>query len=223
MSISHTFFRLFNRLPLPVYPFRMYMHRHRCIFIHIPKCAGSAILQVLGHTGGRDHVEWRHYVGSNPAWFRSYHKFAVCRHPLLRLKSAYDYCVAGGNQSEQDKELQIFIQAHCQNLEEFIQNVLSHDFINENILFKPQYLFVYSRSGRCQLDQILRHESLSQDWQKMALAHGYPKTLQKINASKGNTETLISLSQTLSIDSLKKIETLYHKDFELFQYPMSSQ
>ena len=44
----------------------MISHRHRCIFIHIPKCAGTSIEKALGHLdghtgrGGQDHRSIRH-------------------------------------------------------------------------------------------------------------------------------------------------------------------
>ncbi|MCB1755348.1 MAG: sulfotransferase family 2 domain-containing protein [Gammaproteobacteria bacterium] len=44
----------------------MISHRHKCIFIHIPKCAGTSIEEALGHLdghtgrGGQDHRSIRH-------------------------------------------------------------------------------------------------------------------------------------------------------------------
>ena len=40
----------------------MISHKHQCIFVHIPKCAGTSIASALGHLdnhtgrGGQDHV-----------------------------------------------------------------------------------------------------------------------------------------------------------------------
>jgi len=223
MTMANLLLRVFNNLPLPTYPYRMYMHRHRCIFIHIPKCAGSSILKALGHTGGRDHVEWRHYQGANPKWFKHYFKFAICRHPLDRLKSGYEYVIKGGNGSNQDLELQRYVKDHCEDFNAFIQTVLDHAFISENILFKQQYLFVFNREGKCQADSILRYEQLDQDWVKMAATKGYPQTLAKTNTSQKATKDLNKLAKTLSVDALNKVEYLYHNDFVYFQYPLANQ
>jgi hypothetical protein len=194
------------------------MHRHKCVFIHIPKNAGSAVLKLLGHEGGRDHVEWRHYNGCNPGWFAQYYKFAICRHPLDRLLSGYLYVLNGGNQSEQDIALRERICSQSSNFNSFVTNVLDNDFINENILFKPQYLFVYNPAGVCQVDSLLRFEQLEEDWQKLAKLNGYPLNLPKVNLNSTIENRHLNATYSLPTEALNKVMSLYHKDFALFNY-----
>lgn len=206
------FYKIFNRLLLPVYPFRMYMHKHKCLFIHIPKNAGTSILSSLGHSRGRDHVEWRHYVGANPKWFENYHKFAICRHPMDRLLSAYQYAKRGGNKSPQDMRLKKYIDEHSDSFISFVDRVLDWTFIQENLLFKPQYLFVYDGEENIKVDTLLRFESLSEDWRILAEKLGVKQTLGKENTSAN--VSLPELSELLSA----KVNELYEKDFRLFGY-----
>ncbi len=55
MSILHTIksilphrLRVLIRKLRVQYPYKEYMHRHRCIFVHIPKTAGTSIVTCLG-------------------------------------------------------------------------------------------------------------------------------------------------------------------------------
>ncbi|WP_340676898.1 sulfotransferase family 2 domain-containing protein [Paraglaciecola sp.] len=194
------------------------MHRHRCIFIHIPKCAGSSILKALGHTGGRDHVEWRHYQGANPKWFKHYFKFAVCRHPFARLRSVYYYVISGGNQSSNDLALKTLIQAKSNSFESFVENVLNEEFASDNVLFHPQYRYVFNNVGQLMVDNILRFETLDKEWQAMVNTKGLSKSALKLNIT-NKTEDLIKVKTLiLSPTQLHKIQHIYRKDFQLFGY-----
>ena len=65
-------------------------HRHRCIFIHIPKNAGTSIRQALGLVGG-GHRPWRYHANTQPQVWRQYISFAVVRNPWDRVVSAYQH------------------------------------------------------------------------------------------------------------------------------------
>ncbi|MGB1055465.1 MAG: sulfotransferase family 2 domain-containing protein [Flavobacteriales bacterium] len=95
----------------------MISHKHRTIFVHIPKCAGTSVevmfLHDLGltyanraplvlrkneisdlgpprlaHLRASDYVR-HHYISQS--LFESYYKFAITRHPFDRLRSTYVY------------------------------------------------------------------------------------------------------------------------------------
>ena len=66
----------------------MISHSLRCIFVHIPKCAGSSINQQLK-------LESLGFSGHAPASYHSEHKdyfsFTFVRNPYARAASAYKY------------------------------------------------------------------------------------------------------------------------------------
>lgn len=69
--------------------------RSQCIFIHIPKTAGTSVaLTLFGH--GSRHVPWFRYQQANPVKYRRYFKFAFVRNPWDRLVSSYFYLQKGG-------------------------------------------------------------------------------------------------------------------------------
>jgi hypothetical protein len=207
---------LFNRLPLPVYPYRMYMHKYKCIHIHIPKNAGTSVLRALGHQRGRDHVEWRHYAGANPRWFANYHKFAICRHPIDRLLSAYNYALRGGNHSETDRRLQQQVQK-SKDFNAFCESQLSPMFTRLNVLFAPQYAFVARDEKNLVIDSLLRFEQLDSDWRALATRFGINSELPAANQGCGASS---EIWLTLSDRAKDTIRHVYSLDFALFGYEL---
>src|SRR5690606_33346091 len=81
------------------FPYKTYMNKHKCIFIHIPKTAGSSIITALnGSVSKRQHLPWYIFQKSNPKKYEKYYKFAFVRHPVDRAVSAYNYLSKGGNE-----------------------------------------------------------------------------------------------------------------------------
>jgi sulfotransferase famil protein len=201
------------------YPYKNFMHKYQCIFIHIPKTAGSSVLYLFNDKGARWHLSWLHYFRANQPCFKQYYKFAVVREPIARLFSAYNYCLAGGNQSTLDIALQQLIKKNSVDFNGFIINVLSVDFILQQELFLPQYLYLYDWQLICKVDKILRYETLAVDWQKMAKANGYPETLPKVNVGTKLSDTQKNqIKSALSATAIAKIQDIYQKDFELLNY-----
>src|ERR1700746_1966012 len=71
-----------------------YPNRFRCIFIHIPKTAGSSVVEVLFGERSR-HIPYFEYEQANPGKFRRYFKFSFVRNPWDRLVFSYFFLRAG--------------------------------------------------------------------------------------------------------------------------------
>src|SRR5258707_7699115 len=67
----------------------------RCIFIHIPKTAGTSLSQALFGRHSR-HIPYIEYEKGNPRKFRQYFKFTFVRNPWDRLVSTYFFLKQGG-------------------------------------------------------------------------------------------------------------------------------
>ncbi len=217
MKLIDKILRLLCRLPLPFYPYKAFMHRHKCIFVHIPKNAGTSVLNVFGDESGRKHAKWYDFYRASNYFFNRYHKFAIVREPMARLYSSYKYAMAGGNQSAEDLAIEQTLKAKCQCFESFVIEVLDSDFLMLQLLFQPQYLYIYDRQLTCRIDTVLNYERLVQDWHLMATKYRYPLNLPWLNASKTKRESLPLLSN----EAIAKVHQLYRFDYELLGYKNS--
>jgi len=207
------FKRIKKRIPFAYYPYKPFMHKNACIFIHIPKNAGSSILKLFGDEGGRKHAKWYDFYESNDYFFQRYVKFAIVREPISRLFSAYNYCINGGNHSAEDIKLKEVIEKSSNNFDAFVEHILSYDFLMMQPLFLPQYLYIYDREFNCKVDTVLKYESLLQDWKFFSEKYNFPMSLPHENRALSQKTDFHMLDKTKH-----KIRELYHFDFSLFDY-----
>jgi hypothetical protein len=71
------------------------IHKHKCIFIHIPKTAGMSIQQGFGREHNHNHPHKKPEDFSLSRW-NSYFTFCFVRNPWDRLLSAYLYNINMG-------------------------------------------------------------------------------------------------------------------------------
>lgn len=204
--------RLIQKLPITYYPYKSFMHKNKCIFIHIPKNAGTSVLALFNDRGGRKHAKWYDFYESNSYFFKRYHKFAIIREPLKRLYSSYTYGLNGGNQSVGDIALMNQIKDHSDDFNSFIESVLDSHFVMLHLLFQPQYIFIYDQQYNCMVDSILKFESLEHDWANFAALQGFTTELPKKNS------TINSNIPTISSKAHEKVSELYDFDYKLLGY-----
>ncbi|WP_417698442.1 sulfotransferase family 2 domain-containing protein, partial [Psychromonas sp.] len=74
------------------FPYRKYTRKYKCIFIHIPKTAGTSILMTLiGKDSLKDHSNYYDFKRINSVKFKKYYKFCFVRNPYDRAVSLYEY------------------------------------------------------------------------------------------------------------------------------------
>ena len=203
---------LLKRLPVSYYPYKPFMHKYNCIFIHIPKNAGSSVLAAFNDNNGRKHAKWYDFLEANEYFYKRYYKFSIVREPLTRLFSAYKYALKGGNNSYSDQALSLYIKERCSCFSSFIDNVLCADFVMQQPLFTPQYLYIFNRQLQCEADSIIYYESLATDWQRVTSELGCLVELPWKNASNGDSMPV------LPPHTLKKVSDIYCFDYKLLNY-----
>jgi len=212
-------------------------HHDRCVFVHIPKCAGQSIEMFFLRRVGLDwerrapfllrfndeptlgpprlaHLKARQYVENKwmtPAQFDEYFKFAIVRNPWDRLVSFYRY---------------LGYDWRC-SFSRFILYHLPKQFERKNWFLCPQSEFVHASDGELLVDFVGRFESLTDDFSAACRRIGISDTeLPHVNDSRkpkpGPMRWLkrrtLPYHDMYDARSAKLVATLYQADVDAFKY-----
>lgn len=171
---------------------RMLSHHHRCIFVHIPKCAGTSIEAALLDDMGVDRDEGEPFLMRNnddPALgpprlnhlraieytacghvpksvADAYFKFSVVRNPWSRAVSLYHYA---GVRSE-------FTRFACEQL-------AGRGWQTWFWFVRPQVDFVLDEAGALAVDRVFSVETLERDWQTLREILNLSVDLPRLNVA----------------------------------------
>lgn len=197
------------------FPYRSYHKKNNCIFIHVPKAAGTSILWALGKKeGARDHLQWFVYYAANPAYFDAAFKFSFVRNPWARLLSAYDYLRNGGNGSG-DLEIAPIIGQY-ENIDDFVINGLLRGVLRNHLLFLPQSEFVCKGNGDLAVDFLGRYERIDEDFVVVATQLGISPELPVLNKNKNSF--FYYREQYKSQEAIDSVRQIYAQDCCVFGY-----
>ena len=203
--------------------------KNKFVFIHIPKNSGTAMTKVLQKTyentellyacernGINIGIDKMHlyydvidkFISKNV--LDNYFKFCIIRNPYNKLYSAWNF---------------IKIRHGYSNVNDFVKYKLNEEFIygkelipgDARVHYRPQFTFVYDNENNKFADFVIKYENLNQDISKMNEQYGLDIELY----DNGNSKK--SYIHHLNKESILKINSLYKKDFELFNYEMLYQ
>lgn len=225
----------------------MISHKHKCIFVHVPKAAGTSIERVfiddlnldmdnrhslilgvnnnknlgprrVSHLLASEYVK-DHYISQE--LFDSYFKFAFVRNPFTRLFSTYKFLG--------------FDDLIC--FDGFIQKKLDSLFSSSEygFFFKPAYDYLYDYNGNCLVDFVGKFENLNSDFKlaietitffkdSTSLKHVNKTTNDARNSLKKLSGKVIRMVDadhgkfTMSENSKDKVSSLYKNDLIFFGY-----
>jgi len=190
-----------------------YLKEHSLVFIHIPKNAGTSIIDQLGmHPHG--HYSWRNHPHFNEAK----HSFCIVRNPLDRLVSCYEYARMRESKwhsfegrtpfgPHPDYHL-LHDKTFKQCLELLGQNKLKHQG------WLPQWYWIADQKGNIKVQNILKMESLQEDLDKMFDKIGIPK----IEIKKSNESLREKYEKYYDNETLKLARHYYSADLKTFEY-----
>ena len=163
-------------------------YKHNCIFVHIPKCAGTSIEFALGMHGDQKNIgkiECKNITKNEKTLFggslqhlsstqiqkiiknyEEFFKFSFVRNPWDRAVSLSLFHSA---EKQKDKDM---------SKSEF-QKVLTDRMQSSPPWFKNQTDYITNKDGEITVDFIGRFENLEQDFKKIAEKIGVDKTLEK--------------------------------------------
>ena len=190
-----------------------YPNEHRCIFIHIPKAAGTSVTRALFGCGSR-HVRYTEYESANPRKFHDYFKFSFVRNPWSRLHSAYSFLKHGGL-NEMDRQWAEANLCHYHDFDSFVRGWVNPENIRSCVHFYPQHYFICDGALNIKMDYIGRFEQIDTDVAVVQKTLGMPvQPLSKVNVTdKRNRALGIYTEETKDI-----VSRVYAQDIALFHY-----
>ena len=185
--------------------------QHRCIFIHIPKTAGSSVAESLFGVPSR-HVPYTEYLRANPNKFRRYFKFAFVRNPWDRLVSTYSFLRRGG-MNDLDRAWSERNLRQYDSFDDFVRRGLRLAEVRSWVHFRPQTDFVMSHDGKIMLDYIGRFETISEDFATVAKRLGIGANLVHNNSGSHAPFASVFSAETAAI-----VADVYARDARAFGY-----
>jgi hypothetical protein len=187
--------------------------RHRCIFVHIPKCAGVAVCQSLFGNLGAGH----HPVGTlrkvfGTACFDSYFKFAFVRNPWDRLLSAWEFLQRGGFHAADARWAQRHLSRY-EDFDAFVRGWVTPENVAASVHFRPQTDFLHLPEGGSGVDFIGRYENLETDFRKVCEQLGIQTVLQSLNAG-----PLRDYRDAYDRDTRRIVDSVFRRDIVELDY-----
>lgn len=183
------------------------------IFIHVPKCAGSALLDAyLGFQTG--HVAAEQYRDADPTFFESAYVFTFVRDPLARFVSAYDH-IQTDDLWTYLPEMKRLVDRHGDSVADVAKRVTSGSELLALPWFAPQHTFLEIR-GRLAVNRVYKTESFSTDLEvirsETSIRFREPAAVNR----RGTTgEPAVA---RLGPDAVANLRRVYARDFTLFGY-----
>lgn len=195
-------------------------HNLKCIFIHIPKTAGTSIEQFIkdngkneiSYLGVRNNRSLHHLLAYElklelSYLYNQYYKFSIIRNPYDRLLSEYYWTpIRGvGYKSNQTKADFITYVAKVVKNKLFFENIYNDHFI-------PQHCFVF-KGKNLLVDHIFRYEDLDYIIDFLKKRFNINRNFPCLNKSDH------SIKKTEWNNRQKeRIYKIYEKDFIIFNY-----
>jgi len=193
-------------------------HEKKCIFIHIPKTAGTSIEQFIRDNGSnnllfigvRNNRSLQHLTAYElkmmiPYIYKQYYKFSIVRNPYDKLLSEYYWNPSINIGYKKGKSKKDFLK----NVIEIVQNKkYFNDIYNDH--FIPQYNFLFYKN-KLLVNQLFKYEDL--EWvssflkKKLKITRNFPYLNRNDIEKEGWNE-----------DEKEIIYNLYKNDFLYFGY-----
>lgn len=185
----------------------------RCVFVHVPKCAGISVSQALFGNLSGGHATLSDYLYVfEPKLLASYFKFTIVRNPWDRLVSAYHFLQQGGY-TEADQHWAKENLGQYRDFGSFVKQWLNAGNIWKWPHFQPQHHYFLDRARLYAMDFVGFFENLDEDFAHIANRIGRDCTLEKMNASNRKDYKDYYDQETMNI-----VARIYADDIALLGY-----
>ena len=187
--------------------------RDAAIFIHVPKCAGSALLDAwLGFQTG--HVTAGQYRQADPGFFDAAFVFTFVRDPVARFVSAYDHLQTGDLWACLP-EMRRLLDREGGTVSEVAERLHPDSELLTLPWFAPQHTFLEIR-GRLAVNRAFKSESFAADLDVIRAETSIRfRDLAPVNR---RGEPAATPADRLGAAAVANLRRVYARDFTLFGY-----
>ena len=118
------------------------VRRRNLIFIHVPRVAGTSIMQALYGSRCTRHPSIRYFKTVAPRFFAEADSFAVLRDPFDRFASSYAFVRSGGTSSCRLSDVFVRQTASLRNVDDYLSFIEERDDLSLDFVMRPQSWFV---------------------------------------------------------------------------------
>ncbi|MEB0044869.1 MULTISPECIES: sulfotransferase family 2 domain-containing protein [unclassified Pseudomonas] len=188
--------------------------QHECLFIHVPKCAGSSVCEALFDGWRPGHLPLYWYEHQFPEQYAASFKFAFVRDPLERAYSAYAF-LRSNKLGSRDQAAQKLV-SHYRDFDDFVARWLHPETIHRQLHFAAQTDFLTDSLGHLALDFMGYHEHLERDFAHVCEQLRHPVVLPHINSSQHRHAELAR--DFCTVRTRRLVRRVYQRDYEMLGY-----
>lgn len=200
----------------------MVYHDIQTVFVQITKTASSSVHSLLANERELSlplvHLRYSKAVSdelTNGLDVSKYYNFSTVRNPYDRYVSSYFFM----------KQIYNWNRDFDETLDELL-NKPQNWWDNTFILLRPQWWFVCNHDTYAvEVDEIYKYETINSDWPAIANKINTTNpgatiltTLPTVNVTSGRESWESYYTGSLGQERAEKVEQLYAKDFEIFNY-----
>lgn len=191
-----------------------YWQKSGCIFIHVPKGAGTSVNQALfQRTLG--HYRAEQVQRRFPDLYEKSFVFTLVRNPWGRALSAYRFAKAGRTESMGVREPEQYQVPAFESFERFVHEWLAvRDVETLDFIFQPQYRFVCGADGKPMTDFVGKVETIASDMRLVEERLRRPVPLRHAN----RTADSGSYAEHYDRNMIDVVAKIYARDIATFQY-----
>jgi hypothetical protein len=184
-----------------------------CIFVHIPKCAGTSIRESFRIPRGGHATLIDYQLRLPPEDFERTFKFTFVRNPWDRLASAFFFLKNQGMKSNRkwaDKNL-----AAWNDFDAFVRGWVTVENVWSYSHFRPQFYFVSTEHKRPAVDFVGFYENIADDFSFLCAKLKIQAPLREENS---NSLRARDFRKHYTAETQRIVAEVYAEDIRLFGY-----
>lgn len=191
-------------------------HKHKLFFVHIPKNAGTTVVNKLGLTPPGHY----HWAAHQEFYDKSLTKFSIVRNPWDRVVSCYEYAKmeeSYWHSSKGDSKEGMHLDYNIlkdKTFEQCVEILAEHPRSLRHQGWRPQWMWICDEDKNIMMDHVLKMETLDEELNDLLVKTGN----EKIKLEKVNTSTRTDYRDYYDDKTRMIVSEIYKDDIQMFNY-----